>query len=454
MKKSNSLILIVLFLLLPFRSEAQSQSMVLYTQMPDSIEKTIIREMPHLISISYVETASNNYFVYHFGDTNILQVIRIDNNLTVNDFVIDNDSVFFCGENTSGVGFLGYFSVQDFFFGSGTYTVTVLPFQTFYGDITTFDRLEAYPMNGCRVYVAIGKTLLGNYALAEVRYYTSGLVWSYVTGALDASQQESLIDIALTKNYVVTAGFIQNSMGPLPCLRIYWKSSVFNASGPQDESYFTYFTGIVTSHFDGREIALSHMVSDTFALSVFWHDNYPSGGHGTIVGMYNIIPSVGINSVNNIQIPQYYLNGNWRLRGMTPMLSATQSFYLLQNVEEYGYSNLVDKVLEISFSSFGLVPISYRMQNHHMLQSIDAQKNDVSFVTNGPIEYNPNQLFYYCTNLSSMACCTHGLIPCGLLPMKSTTTLYPFSMKASNVQYSQNYVGLSLPIKLKVDCYQ
>ena len=76
----------------------------------------------------------------------------------VNDFVIDNDTVFFCGKDRNGKGTIGFFNIQDLFFNGGAfYVASTFPLDPGYY-VATLNKLITYrDATGKRHIVCIGQ---------------------------------------------------------------------------------------------------------------------------------------------------------------------------------------------------------------------------------------------------------------------------------------------------------
>lgn len=85
--------------------------------LPIEIETTIIREHVYPTTISFVEGKNGNFFIYA-DDTLNATIMPVDPSLVINDFVIDNDSVFFCGRTSAYLGVIGFFDINDYFWGT------------------------------------------------------------------------------------------------------------------------------------------------------------------------------------------------------------------------------------------------------------------------------------------------------------------------------------------------
>ena len=57
-------------------SQTVYNSLDMNVQMPDVVQKTIVKEIQYPSSISYIETASQHYFAYHDGDVNPVATVN------------------------------------------------------------------------------------------------------------------------------------------------------------------------------------------------------------------------------------------------------------------------------------------------------------------------------------------------------------------------------------------
>ena len=231
--KKKALLLLLLAIGLSVKGQAPYQSIVFNTTMPSDIVKTIIRETQNMGSVSYVETHTDRFFILDEGNIGQLRQSRIDIKYSINDFVIDNGTVYFCGVNTAnGVGVFGHFDIYNFFHVVPAYTVTDFPFNTAFGTVASFDKMVTYTINNTRMFAAIGQTQFGARTVAEVRYEPAMLSCSYTTGELPVNSAEHIMGIALTDNYIVTAGYTTDNGNRYPCHRVFLRNNMFMSPGP------------------------------------------------------------------------------------------------------------------------------------------------------------------------------------------------------------------------------
>lgn len=377
--------------------------------MPNAIEKTIIRELQFPASISYVETQTEHYFVYHDGSINPLEVVEINPNLYVKDFVISDDTVFFCGRNpVTDMGFVGHFEISSFFSLTSSYTYTGNPMFCPNGHVASFNKMTTFSLNGARKMGLIGEDPTGQQVVAEIRYSPSISTYDYTIGELPATSNETFMDIALTDNYVVTAGFrtVNNKRGIN--IRVYLKSTMLQVGvGPQDSSAcFTSTMGVSFDFYDDQ-LLLSHHKLDNFSLAAYaWDTNIPPLA-ATYIGIFNIGSTYSVTNAFTALTSQYKQSGNWMLRGLTPVEQSSH-FYLLQNAEMPNYNNLVNMVFEMDNNTFvsaaGGVYKPIRVNSDLTLQSIDAHPSYTGFVTNGNRASDPPYLKYYDATVNAVKC--------------------------------------------------
>ena len=400
----------------------QAQAGLKSSQFGSAIQKTIIRESASPRSISYVETATGHYFAFSDGSANPMTLNNIVTTFSVNDFYISDDTVFFCGSNTANRAFLGHFEINDFFFGTHSYSYTAFNF--FSADnitlIITFDKMVAFEENGVRKLAVIGYDQNPEPLVTEVLYNVGTGTVTYTVGQLSGSTEE-LYDIALTDHYVVTAGFRHfPNLIARPSIRVYDRSSMFQAGGPQNTVNCLSKYGSQTVSFDPTQLVMSHLQGDTFAVATYWRHNNSNNDTGVFVSMQRIASSGQVAWVNSLVTTQSFQNGGWQLRGMTVM-DYSSHFYLLQNAEVTNVSSNVDLLFTLSPSMFLLAPyggtMSMAYTDEPMFMSIDAIANTVGLFSNGYMTNDPLRMFHYFTTTYSQHCLNHG-----------TQQIYPIDM--------------------------
>ena len=251
----------------------KAQNSVSAFEKSDTADNVIIKEYfyPVTITASYYENNFTTVFSYHDASFSSINIPL--ENYIVRDFVIDNDTVFFCGENIERTGIVGYFEINDLFFNSGNFHIVCLlelPNNRRIGNLTKLvafsytDTLSGY----VRKMVTVGTEKSDGYGCIAEVFCDNGLHWISTTGYIDNSVSESLLDVSLVKNHIVTVGFEEK---PFLSIRNYRKDVIFSLSGIQDNRHS--FNGFAAS--EGRKwltdnVLVSTMDNQRFATASTW----------------------------------------------------------------------------------------------------------------------------------------------------------------------------------------
>ena len=117
-------------------------------QYPSDIVTTIIKEYNYPATVSYVETIDKHYFAFADASMSIINC-EIDPQIFVNDFVIHDEMVYFCGiDNSNGTnGVWGWFKIQDLIAGNLVYE-TYSKFECNSFQVDSLHKIVAYNDNG------------------------------------------------------------------------------------------------------------------------------------------------------------------------------------------------------------------------------------------------------------------------------------------------------------------
>lgn len=202
------------------------------------LDNVLIREYnyPETITSAYSNEVGGTVFSYD-TITHAAKDMVIPNCI-VRDFVIDNDTVFFCGQYSGLGGCIGFFDINDFFFGSGWFSLCFqwgLPDERIVEDLTklvTYTRIDPNDQH-YRHIVSIGYEKYDSLgcivdALLDGFGYVVGS-----TGYVNYSGVECFRDIALVGDHLVTTGF---ENGPYITMRLYDRSNALY-SGLQNSCY-------------------------------------------------------------------------------------------------------------------------------------------------------------------------------------------------------------------------
>lgn len=329
-------------------------SVVAHANMPFPIERTIIREHNFPSTVSFVELEKRGYFVY--ADTTYTATyLPIDSNFFVNDFVIDDDTVWLCGKTIQGQGFVGFFEINEFFFGSNNYYLIKDSLLSTHSVVQDLTKLVSYVDDSTiRHIVAIGTTKLGQYCVVNLTNSLSDPVWLYETGEVPATSPETMIAVQTSDYNVFTGGmYLIDPNNPGLAMRAYDRHYVF--TDPNDiHNYTNEIIDIASQYsFCMDQMSLLQMSCNEIAVAAYYK-KYQDGlltllPEGTYIGRYHIgIPKQIMSHLHSILVPHNFYNGGWKLYGFSKKYLNDNTFNLLQEYEDPGMGNLKSFVYELS----------------------------------------------------------------------------------------------------------
>ncbi len=184
---------------------AYGQTGTLY-RVPTGGTDQIVRYEPTTGKHVTYSFAPGNENHFSLTDFNTLLDVKVADGLKVKDFEIIDGLVFFCGDNGSGLGFLGWFDINNLFYSGGTAYID----QTLsaYG-LLTLDNIEVFrnPSTGNIHIAGYGNRgiLIPNYtqfcAFEAVGTPATGM--QYRTLDLWCTLYVEVTDVAITDNFVV-----------------------------------------------------------------------------------------------------------------------------------------------------------------------------------------------------------------------------------------------------------
>lgn len=349
---------VVLIAILVFKTDVWAQTSVTATLvLPMDIQKTKIREYNFPSSISYVESTKGNYFVY--ADTTLSAIyVPVDTNYIINDYVVDRDSVFFCGRNKAGFGIVGFFDINDYFFGLGNYYVVNTVLYSEGGTIANLTNVVSYYTSSDRHIVAIGTTQQSQYCIMDLVNEWSSGVWIYETGEVPTTSPETMVELTSTDGFLVTSGMYTNdSYNPSLVFRVYAKNDVFSTSYPLQDVANVFSDASLQHSFCldqivTRQVGCNAIVAAAFwkyyTDTTFWH--YEQLPQGTYIGKYTIVFDPKDVLVHNYSVlcSHSYYYGKWNLYGFSNYNISNMSFNLLQEYETSSAGDPRSFVYELS----------------------------------------------------------------------------------------------------------
>lgn len=248
-------------------------------------------------------------------------------NCKINDFVISNDTVFFCGHSPSGKGVIGFLDINDFFYNNGGYHIQ---------DI--FNMVDGY-------YAADLKKLVTYFDYHNVRHvfaigYTShddyptdnfGCVVDlinadddyaiYLSAYVFKTDSNLFQDIALTDNHIVTSGF--DFSGYLNA-RVFKRNNPFALNGIQNN--IVEITGPSTSSllcWNTNESEVSSSSEGFFSLSSIYRIKF-----GSIYSNWNVfLAKLSLADVINQSTGAVYLSRYMHCSGYNTPIKIHEFMY-------------------------------------------------------------------------------------------------------------------------------
>lgn len=452
------------FCFVSFFSDLLAQtSVVAHANFPFPIEKTIIREYVYPTTVSYLTSDTCGYFVYADASLNTT-FLPIDTNYNITDFVIDNDSVFFCGVNSKGNGFIGFFNIFDFFYGSNSYFVYNNVINSSLSDVSNLTKLVSYlDGNYVRHIVSIGKTMLGQYCVVNVTYNGATSMWNYETGEIPASSPETLVDIETTDDFVLTGGmYLNDPLNPNLVLRVCAKKNVFNSIN-SIQDYANELLDVTSQHsFCFDDVALLNYSCNEIYVAAFWKFHQDTGTvnpviaqdpQGTYIGHYHLSqPKTIVNHLNSILVPHTYYSGGWRILGFSKLNVSSVSFNLLQEYEHTSSSDIRSFVYELSNVIVNSAsPFSCVTTNDYFFYGIDGNYVLPNYLMNGISRADKTMLIYNMGQQGGNDCLKANDLKPVPIDMIETTHLAPYNVISKNIVFSTQKTNKN-GINIMIDC--
>ncbi|MBP5190735.1 MAG: hypothetical protein J6031_07465 [Bacteroidales bacterium] len=352
---------------------------------------------PATISSKYSGESGSTVFEYNvdIGANSSTSTQVILKGYRVHDFVIDNDSVFFCGQ-MGNCGIIGYFDIHDLFFTNGSYYVQDyfnLPNGKTVGDLT---KLITYMGDerslSSRRIVAIGYEQANHFGcIVDVQFFGIS-----TTGYVDASPMESFRDIILVGDNLVTAGFeVSNYL----TFRVYDKNFVLT-NGIEDYRHtFSNFYGCEKRTWNLKDVLLYPLTENLLASASIWNTS-TEGQEKSVqrihIGEYdlnNLISSSYANMVHSWEISYNNYDYFNRLYGFVyndwtssyGILSSSKSSESLFLETDRPISSFLNN-LKASSSYEGCVDMG--------LQGLDLYNTKLQYVMAGRCLYHNNQEYF------------------------------------------------------------
>lgn len=300
----KKLFILIIYVLLINLSAICQISVTASTSKNHNVDNVVIKEYAYPVTIT--SACSHNdifyYTVFSYNDaTRISYDIELDGYI-VHDFVIDDDSVFFCGQSENGYGIIGFFDINDLFFNNGSFYIQntfLLDYYEYAGNLVKLVTYKCFNPDSDYyrhiVSVGYGKNNPDG-CMVDMYYYMHH--WESTNGILYGSFPQSLKDVTVVGDYLVTAGY---EAFPYLTLRSYRRGEPFSMTGPQDHvhTFHTFATGD-ERFWDTANVLLTPISNTLFATASLWNFDKDYYSQKNILKLhiaeYNLLPLLSYSS--------------------------------------------------------------------------------------------------------------------------------------------------------------
>lgn len=433
-------------------------SVVAHADMPFPIERTIIRDYNFPATVSFVECTSESYFVY--ADASLSPIyMPIDPNCYVNDFVIDNDTVWFCGKNIKGLGIIGFFDINDFFFGLNNYNIINGSLSTSNSKVTNLTKLVSYKDSlNARHVVAIGKTDLGQYCVVNITPKTGNPYCLYETGEVPANSPETMVAIQTSDYNVFTGGmYLLDTANPALALRAYDKRFVLTAAS-NIHNYANEVVDVTSQYsFCLDQVALIQLTCMEIGVAAFYksrqNGTITTFPEGTYIGRYRIEePKDFFSHLYSIIVPHPFHAGGWRMQEFSKEYIPNSTFNLLQKYEMPNSGSLQSVIYELSMNIVdNASPFQYVTTSDYIFHSIDGHYATPYYLMNGYSVNTQSALVYNMGEQGNNNCLEIKNIYPDPIDMTTIAHYAPLSLKTGKVVFDV-FNSPSLTEIITIDC--
>ena len=373
--------------------------------------KTIIKNYSSNYPATVSCSNSNDSVTFIYTDASMqAREIIILKDYYVNDMVISSDSVFFCGRTKFKSGFIGYFDIQNVFFGSGQIVI----------DTTFFAGENAYPVKELTRLVAYNKEGGGRKVesigtCGEQGYpclvdMTMDYYPFYNAGCIE-NAEESFTDIKMVQNnyydyYLATVGF-DTENGRYINIRMYNMNNVFMSGGPQDMCH-VFSMGAITPRpwLDGDVLLASieagkmATVSYRSGMAIIGAQesepddfSYSNTINLAIYDVYSILSNSVYSVLNDYEIDIPFTTS--RLMNQFICSRAKNSLAFLHTYTPFPTGIQTSEYFEIDISTLGLSTVLQAYNNPGVLQQgLSLYDANGKYILSGHEQASPTTLKY------------------------------------------------------------
>ena len=392
----KKIILFLLGIMLMHGADGQNSIIVNKPNIVSKTISTIIEEQIYPSTITCINSIADNV-TFVLSNPNMQTKEVTIQGYKINDMKVIQDTVFFCGTKTnrSPEAIIGYFPVQDLFYGSGSICIhegfeagsDKLP-------VNNLTRMVVvkYPEYEWHV-VCVGTCVFENknYPCVvdfSVQHPEPWALCGYDAGYVQ-NENETITDIdvvhAGVQDYIATSG-IYKYQGSYINIRAYELYNIFSTSGLQDMMHTFCFDTAYARQWKDDDVLLRHVKDDIFATASMRVPpfGYSYSIHVGFFNMNSIISGSVFGMVNNAEFTQLYDLLNWQKLDRFIKTSRSQTLALLYN-NRYLYTNDRTSVFcEIDYSSiWDVTNVRSYYNSNNLMQGMAPYNSDFKYVMSG-----------------------------------------------------------------------
>ena len=316
------------------------------------------------ITYSWAALGTENHFA--LSDMGMMVDAHVADGYYVQDFEEIGDFVFFCGYNASSSGFLGWFDINEVFYGAGVLGRAYIDETLSAYGIENLDNIEVYYDKLGRIHIAgvgehiVSLNVVGYKAFEAVGYTPTGM--QYKVADLYGGQLRTVPKLAVTDDFVVyetpaysvyTSGigytlepFPKNDMFTTTIHPVYFFQTAYGG-GTFPDATDPYLSSVGITHKEGNIIAIcNYRCGVVYAPSPYLVDN----NFVFVLREYDLSPLLYSNPIqmisdSRVKLPLDVSN----IRKL--LYEPTSKYYLALLYHETSMGIFEDGIMALDYSS-------------------------------------------------------------------------------------------------------
>ncbi|MBR3725564.1 MAG: hypothetical protein IKN11_09290 [Bacteroidales bacterium] len=182
MKRHNIIVFLFFLVFGTIEGGISAQPYIRWNAITWQSTKSLVQDWRTGNAIGYMEDPTGDGYFFLKGNGILVTRAAFPSGITVNDFRINNDSVFFCGvDNTSSHGIVGFFDIASLFAGTGSFNYSTLNTSVSTPTSLHFDpypkRMDLFTFGGSTHIAFVGDMLITNSSSGTTATSTIGCAY-------------------------------------------------------------------------------------------------------------------------------------------------------------------------------------------------------------------------------------------------------------------------------------